>query len=104
MKPRASFAWRRLRRLEFGLDSCSTFGAVDWYLKATYLACPPFGAELEKSDSWLTYRWFWQQLPCAIAQLCGVSACMHDAVTLQRAMYRGGRASERDVEPGPEGF
>lgn len=34
MKPRASFAWRRLRRLEFGLDSCSTFGAVDWYLKA----------------------------------------------------------------------
>jgi len=33
-----------------------------------------------------------------------IGACMHDAVTLQRAMYRGGRASERDVESGPEGF
>lgn len=33
-----------------------------------------------------------------------IGACMHDAVTLQRAMYRGGRASERDVESGPEGL
>jgi hypothetical protein len=75
MKPRASFAWRRLRRLEFGLDSCSTFGAVDWYLKATYLACPPFGAEWRNGT--VVYR---RSGSKSLAQLSGsrgiARACM----------------------------
>lgn len=94
MKHRASFAWKRLRRLEIGhLTAAPRYSAVDWHSEG-YLYCPPFGAEwVNRTIGYLTDG-FWQQLPCAIVWC--ISACMHDAVTLQRAMYRGGRASEQE--------
>ena len=69
MKHRASFAWKRLRRLEIAVIGHSAaaprYGAVDWYSEG-YLACPPLGAEWRDRTTGYLPDGFWKQLPCAM--------------------------------------
>lgn len=110
MKHRASFAWKRLRRLEIAIDrtlgSCLPHATVR--LIGILKAILPVRLSVQSGGIGQP-----PTLPMGFGNsslvqfVCSAStrACMHDAVALQRAMCRGGQASERaGVESGPEGL